>query len=360
MKSNHGANLHQLSGVLGIEQNAIIDFSSNINPFGLSPKGLEKLKNNLNLASIYPDPEYIELKNSIANYCNCNANNIVLGSGATELIASTIKVINPKKALLLSPAYSEYEKELNRIEASITKFFYKKENNFKLNIDEIIELITKEEFDMIVICNPNNPTGTLISIQEIEEIYKAFQKPIMIDETYIEFTESSETSAINLVQKYDKIIVIRGTSKFFSTPGIRLGYAIISAGDILNTMTLIPNLWNINIFAAIMGEAMFSDSDYIKMCHLNFLENFTTLYEGLKSFKDFKVYDSKSNFILCEILNPKYDATSLYNFLLKKGIIIRKAESFDGLNSNFFRVCVLTKENINLLLSEIQKFILTF
>ena len=179
----------------------------------------------------------------------------------------------------------------------------------------------------------------------------------MIDETYIEFTDSSKTSAINLVNKYDKFIVIRGTSKFFSTPGIRLGYAIVSKGEILDSLNIIPNLWNINIFASLMGEAMFKDYDFINMCHNDFNENFNLLFKGLKNFKEFKVYNSNSNFILCEILSSRFDANNLYNYLSKKGIIIRKAQSFDKLNEKFFRVCVLTKENINLLLKEIEGFI---
>ena len=356
MKNNHGANLHQLSEELGIKENQIIDFSSNINPYGLSPKGLEKLKANLNLATIYPDPDYTELKASISRYCKCNSNNIILGSGATELITSSIKIVNPKHTLLLSPAYSEYEKELKNIGSKITKFFYEKENNFQINIDDIITLVNNSSFDMIIICNPNNPTGTLISLDDIEKLCVNFKKPIMIDETYIEFTDSSKTSAINLVDNYQNIIVIRGTSKFFSTPGIRLGYAIISNEKILNTLNSTPNLWNINIFADIMGEAMFTDEEFISSCHKNFNKNFILLHNGLKKFKDFKIYDSNSNFILCEILNPAYDSNILYNFLLKKGIIIRKAESFDKLNNNFFRVCVLTEEHINLLLKEIHKF----
>lgn len=356
MKSNHGANLHQLSEELGINENKIIDFSSNINPFGLSPKGLENLKNNLNLATIYPDPNYTDLKASISEYCKCNPENIILGSGATELITSSIKVINPKNTLLLAPAYSEYEKELKNINSKITKFFYEKKNNFQINIDDIIDLVQKSTFDMIIICNPNNPTGTLIPLEDIEKLYLNFKKPIMIDETYIEFTDFSKTSAINLIDRCQEIIVIRGTSKFFSTPGIRLGYAIISKGVILDAMSSIPNLWNINIFADIMGEAMFKDYNFIDMCHKNFKENFTLLYNGLNEFKDFKVYNSNSNFILCEILNSKYNSNDLYHFLSKKGIIIRKAESFDNLNNNFFRVCVLTKESISFLLQEIHKF----
>lgn len=360
MKNNHGANLHQLSETLGINENQIIDFSSNINPFGLSPKGLKKLKDNLQLASIYPDPDYIELKASISSYCNCNSENIVLGSGATELISSTIKIISPKDTLLLSPAYSEYENELIKVGSKITKFFYEKENNFQINIDHLISFISSNCFDMIIICNPNNPTGTLISVEDLEKIYLNFKKPIMIDETYIEFTDSSKTSAINLVNKYDKFIVIRGTSKFFSTPGIRLGYAIVSKGEILDSLNIIPNLWNINIFASLMGEAMFKDYDFINMCHNDFNENFNLLFKGLKNFKEFKVYNSNSNFILCEILSSRFDANNLYNYLSKKGIIIRKAQSFDKLNEKFFRVCVLTKENINLLLKEIEGFILEY
>ncbi|MGL6100696.1 MAG: hypothetical protein ACRC0G_13835, partial [Fusobacteriaceae bacterium] len=77
-------------------------------------------------------------------------------------------------------------------------------------------------------------------------------------------------------------------------------------------------------------------------------------------FKDFKVYSSNSNFILCEILNAKYTANDLYDFLALKNIIIRKAESFDGLNAQFFRVCVLSKKNIELLLKEMNNFVKMF
>src|SRR5574344_553965 len=131
----HGANIHQLSKTLGVKQDSIIDFGSNINPYGVSPKALENLKNNLDKVSIYPDPNDTDLKKSISLYCNCKTENIVLGSGATELISSSIKIINPKHTLLLAPFYSEYAKELNSINSKITKFYYKKENDFKFDLE---------------------------------------------------------------------------------------------------------------------------------------------------------------------------------------------------------------------------------
>lgn len=357
MKNDHGINIHQLSNNIKIKKENIIDFSSNISSFGLSTKALEYLRCNLDLVKVYPDSDYIKLKNSIADYCNCNVDNIVLGSGATELISSYIKIIAPKKTLLLSPAYSEYEKELKKLDSKIVKFFYKKENEFEININEIISLIKNSDFDLIIICNPNNPTGTLISVEDLEKLYLNFKKPIMIDETYIEFTDINKTSANKLAIKYNDFIVIRSTSKFFSTPGIRLGYAIVSNGNVLNVMKSTPNLWNINIFACLMGEIMFRDLEFISNTRKIFQNNYKLLYDGLKNFNQFKLYKSSSNFILCEILNDKYDANILYDALLKKGIVIRKASSFDGLNNNFFRVCVLNKKYIEILLNEITNFV---
>ncbi len=110
MSTNHGANLYSLSSKYGFSKEEFMDFSSNINPFGTSSLAKQYIVNNIDMVSMYPDPDYIDLKTSISNYCKCSIDNIVLGSGATELISSFIHTINPKQALLLSPAYSEYEK----------------------------------------------------------------------------------------------------------------------------------------------------------------------------------------------------------------------------------------------------------
>ncbi|MDZ4910380.1 aminotransferase, partial [Clostridium perfringens] len=83
MSVNHGANLYDLSKQYGFSKDEFLDFSSNINPFGTSTLAKEYVINNINMVSAYPDPEYVELKKSISSYCNCNKDNMVLGSGAT-------------------------------------------------------------------------------------------------------------------------------------------------------------------------------------------------------------------------------------------------------------------------------------
>lgn len=112
--NGHGANVFEIAKNNGIEIKDIRDFSSNINPLGPSKKALEELKNNLNLLSAYPDVDYIDLRQSISNYVNCNIDNIVLGLGSTEILKDVINFFAPKISMILSPCYSEYENELKK------------------------------------------------------------------------------------------------------------------------------------------------------------------------------------------------------------------------------------------------------
>lgn len=353
MKVNHGANLYDLSSQYGFSKEDIMDFSSNINPFGSSKLAKEYIVNNIDKVSVYPDPEYLELKTSISNYCNCSIDNILLGSGATELISSFIKTINPKKALILSPAYSEYEKELSKIKCNITKYFSKKEYNFTINIDNLIEIINKNNYELIIICNPNNPTGFTFSKNEIEKILNNTNSFVMVDETYIEFTNTSIYSSTSLVDKYDNLFVIRGTSKFFSTPGIRLGYGLISNHKIKYEMNSNLDLWNINIFASMMGEVMFNDNKFIENTYSLMIKEIDYLVNELSKFTDLKIYNSQGNFILCEIKSKSITAKEVREKLIHKRIIIRDCVSFDGLDEYFFRVCILKPEENKLLIDNL-------
>lgn len=308
MNVKHGANLFDLAGNLNINKDDILDFSSNINPFGSSKKAKNAVIKNIDFVSIYPDPEYKKLKSSISQYCNCNQDNIILGSGATELISKYISVIKPKKALLLAPSYSEYEHELSKVSCSLDKYFSKKENSFKYNCNELTSYINKNSYDLVVICNPNNPTGFAFTKDQIRYMTENTSALFMIDETYIEFTDKKIYSCSSLINECPNLFVIRGTSKFFSTPGIRLGYGLISHEEIKKSLSDSIDLWNINIIASIMGEIMFTDVDYINETSMKIEAEREFLYSSLKELDDLKVYNTYGNFILCEIKSKKITA----------------------------------------------------
>lgn len=354
MSINHGANLYDLSSKFGFTKEEFMDFSSNINPLGSSKLAKEYIINNMDMVSIYPDPDYINLKKSISTYCNCNENNIILGSGATELISAFIETVNPSKALLISPAYSEYEKELKRINCDIVKYYSKEEDNFKINVDNLIERINSEEFQLIIICNPNNPTGFTFSKNQIEEILKNTTAFVMVDETYIEFTDTKLFSSTQLVDENKNLFVIRGTSKFFSTPGIRLGYGLIGNNGIRDNINSNLDLWNINIFASSMGEIMFTDSNFIDTTTDIMLKERDYLIKELSSINELKVYESQGNFILCNIKSKKFTSKELRESLIPHKIIIRDCASFDGLDEYYFRVCILKPEQNKILIDNLK------
>ncbi|WP_297629739.1 histidinol-phosphate transaminase [uncultured Clostridium sp.] len=350
MSEKHGANLFDLEMTLGLKKEDILDFSSNINPFGASQKAKEMVKERIDDVSIYPDPDYHILRESISEYADCNKDNIVLGGGATELIVSFIDTINPKKALILYPSYSEYEKDLKKIDCKIEKYFAKKENDFKVSVEGFKEKIKEGKYDLVIICNPNNPTGFCFKRSEIEEIISdAKDTFFMVDETYIEFTDKEIFSSTSLVDNYNNLYVIRGTSKFFSTPGIRLGYGLIGNEEVRESIKTSLPLWNINILATIMGEVMFKDKEFIDRTLVHVKKEIENLTQSLKTIDYINVYETKGNFILCEISSGK-EASVLYDSLSREGMIIRDCSSFEGLDKNFFRVCILkTKDNEKLI-----------
>ena len=357
MSVNHGANIFDLCEKFDVNINDLMDFSSNINPFGSSQKAKDYITENIDMVSLYPDPEYKKLKESISTYCKCNTENILLGSGATELISGFIETINPKKALLLSPSYSEYEKELNKISCDIDMYYSKEELDFKVDIKDFINKINSENYDLVIICNPNNPTGFAFTRIELEEILKNTNTFIMVDETYIEFTDLNIFSSTDLIDKYNKLFTIRGTSKFFGTPGIRLGYGLISDKAVFTQMQKNLDLWGINIFATLMGEIMFVDEDYIKETSYKLKKEREFLLTELNSISSIKVFNTFGNFILCKLKDQTLNARSLYEKLIKDKIIIRDCASFDGLSEYYFRVCILKPEENKLLIDSLKKIL---
>lgn len=354
----HGANLFELSRKYHFNPEEIKDFSSNINPFGMSEKALNFVKENLHNLSIYPDPAYTSLKASISRYCKAEPEHIILGEGATGLITGLIHCISPKQAMIIRPSYSEYETQLNKLSSClIHSYTLKKEEEFKCNIEELIEQYLRSNSELLILCNPNNPTGSAFSAEEIARLASKIDSVILIDETYMEFTDIGHFSSTELTKSYPNLFVIRGTSKFFSTPGIRLGYAISSNQKIREYFQQRSDLWNINIIATMMGEHMFEDEEYIEEVYRKISHERSFLLESLRKFAELKVYPSYGNFILSEIVSKRITAYEVYEHLIKDAIAVRNCSSFATLDEYFFRVCTLSHRDNELLISKLKQLL---
>lgn len=358
--NSHGANVFEIAKNEGIEIKDIRDFSSNINPLGPSEKALDELKNNLNLLSSYPDVDYVDLKKSISTYADCKSENIVLGLGSTEILKDAINFFAPKISMILSPCYSEYERELKKISSKIIEYNLEEKNNFKIDLDEIIKIIKEEKVEFLIFANPNNPTGTILKNSEIEKILKETDTKILVDETYVEFTDMKVYSSSKLIDFYENLFVVRGTSKFFALPGIRLGYGLSSNDKLLKFFKEKEILWQINSVAEICGKVMFSDKEYIDEVYEFIKSRRDYFYKEISKIKNLKTFESYGNFILVKILKG-LNSKNLREKLMKKGLVIRDCQTFRNLDDSYFRFCLLDDdankkllENLKLIYQEVK------
>ncbi len=261
----HGGDLDAIERKYGIPKAEILDFSGNINPLGFPESVKTALAKNLDIISTYPDKHYTALREAIGAYTGANPKHIVVGNGSTELIGTFIKTVNAKKSLIMGPAYSEYEREVSLTGGTFDYFPLKAKDDFVIDLDALLAALTPE-IGMFVACNPNNPTGSALTVSQLRTILthcKETGASVMIDETYLEFADNlDEICAIPLAAEFDNLFVIRGTSKFFAAPGIRLGYGVSSNEAFRNRLQTNQDPWSVNSLAAFAGERLFTDKAF--------------------------------------------------------------------------------------------------
>ncbi|MGN0348309.1 MAG: pyridoxal phosphate-dependent aminotransferase [Roseburia sp.] len=349
----HGSDLETIEEQFGIKKEEIVSFSANVNPLGISPLLRATLADKIDIISTYPDREYTSLRKCIAAYCGTEYTNVVVGNGSTELISLFIQIAHPQKALVIGPTYSEYEREIT-LGGGTTLYYPLKENeNFALNLEDFLSHLN-ESIDLLVICNPNNPTSSCISNTKMRHILDACKQYgiyVMVDETYVEFSEHmEEISAVSLTNYYNNIVILRGTSKFFAAPGLRLGYAITGNHDLIKAINTRQNPWTIHSLAVIAGETMFSDTAYIQATRQLITTERRRIYQAFQAHPDFKVYPPSANFMLARILRKEVTSENLFERAIREKMMLRDCSTFPFLNQKYIRFCVMKPEDNNRLM----------
>ena len=306
---------------LGIYPETILDFSVSTNPFGPPPGVREALSS----ASIecYPDSEATELKQSLAKKLNIAPENLLIGSGSTELIRLVaVAYFGAEDSVLIpQPTYGEYEVACHLVGARVLKQPMPKETNFQLNIAETVELIRKHQPRGIFLCNPNNPTGQYLSREEVKQILSITKDSLVIlDEAYIAFTEGAWSSS-DLISG-GNLVILRSMTKDYALAGLRLGYAI-SAEPIIAILRRVRPPWNVNCVAQRAGVLALNDDAYLKACGLKIREAKEFLIKELTHL-GLSPVPSQTNFFLVKVGN----AAKFRQALLKRGFLVRDCASF--------------------------------
>lgn len=349
----HGSDLEKIEQIYGIKKEDIISFSANVNPLGISPMLQQELSSHIDCINSYPDREYTALRKCMAEYVGTEPENIIVGNGSTELISLFIQIENPKKAMILGPTYSEYEREIALGGGTTLYYPLKEESGFRLDTDHFTSKLD-DSIDLLVLCNPNNPTSSCIcneSMRQILDVCKEHDIYVMVDETYIEFVEDlRHTSAVPLTAYYNNIIILRGTSKFFAAPGLRLGYAVTGNSDLLRNMNQRKNPWTINSLAVIAGQIMFQDKNYIQQTRQLISEERRRLYQKLEQSERFRPYKPTANFMLVRIMDDSLTSSDLFDRAIREKMMIRDCSTFPFLNDKFLRFCFMQPQDNDRLL----------
>lgn len=346
----HGGNLHHYNK----DNNKILNFAGNVNPLDLTDKLIDVI-NEYKPHTVYPDEQYTDLRKSIAKYIKGDYETILVGNGATELISLLISTLMPKNTLNIKPAYSEYEKELKKVNSNIIEYFLEEDNDFNIE-DKMLDYA--KGCDLIIFCNPNNPTGTFIKNEKMKSILtfcKQNKINVLIDETYAEFTR--EHSAVNLISEFDNLFVIRGASKFFGVCGLRLGYLVSSNSDITREIHSKQLLWNVNSIAEVFLTKMFCDEEFIQKTLTHTENELLHFSSEIGKINTLKMYPTYSNFFVVKILDDK-SSYEFHKYCLENGALIRDLTyyGFKKGGEKFFRVSVLEREDNEYLLNLINRY----
>jgi len=357
----HGSDLEKIEKYFGIPKDQITGFGANVNPLGISPKMRNGLAEKIDVITAYPDPDYTELRRHISGYAGCLPEQILVGNGCTELISLFIQIHNPQKAMIVTPTYSEYEREVILAGGSVRYYALKESSDFELDIDDFCSKLT-DDLDLCIICNPNNPTSTACTPDQMRKILARCKEHnifTMIDETYAEFApDDISISSVGLLKEFDNFAILRGISKFFAAPGLRLGYAMTGNLELLEDIKERKNPWTLNSLADVAGSLMFTDQEYIDQTRHLIASERERIYQELLTWKNIKVYKPYANFILVRILKEGVTAYDVFVHAIKQGLMLRDCSTFAGLeDETFFRFCFMMPEKNTELLNCLKEIL---
>jgi histidinol-phosphate aminotransferase len=314
-----------------------IKLNTNENPFPPSPKVLEAIKNETgDILRRYPNPDAQKVRDIFAGQNGLTPDNIFVANGSDEIFTILFRGFIDKDGLAAF-AYPSYSLYYTMAEANAIPYE-------KITLDEKFnipfDLFLKKKYDLVILCNPNNPTGRGIPVGDIRTFLGKFKGLLVIDEAYVDFYNET---ALSLVSEFDNVVVTRSFSKSYSLAGLRIGLAIAQK-DIIRGFTKLKDSYNVDRLAAVGACAALLDQKYFSYSTEMVRNNKEYLEERMNDL-GFEIVPSRANFIF--LYHPKKDSQTLYSLLKDNKILVRY---FKGdIQDKYLRVTVGTMMEIKAL-----------
>lgn len=345
MTKAHGGDIYTATSFLHSQE--LLDFSANLNPFG-APESMRKAIADAAAQIIhYPDPDCRELRQALAEYHRISPERVVCGNGGADIIYRTARALHAKDVLIPVPTFSEYADAFREAGSAVT--FWDMPPSLQVT-DELLSVLQRKKFDCLVLCNPNNPTGSVLAPELRSALLRFAAKEhicVLLDECFWEMTapDAENYSVLKELAQYPNVIVVRSLTKLYAIPGLRIGYGICADTAKITQIQHTGQPWPVNVLASAAGCALLRESNYRETFLAFLMQERRFLYDALQEF-GFSVWEPHANYVFFRAAGiPDLDER-----LLAKHILIRHCDNYEGLTAEHYRVAVRTHaENQKLL-----------
>jgi histidinol-phosphate aminotransferase len=333
-----GKPIEELERELGISGS--IKLASNENPLGPSPLAVQAIKDNIKTLHRYPDGSGYYLKSALMDKYGIPVEQIILGNGSNELIELLIRTFlsEGQQVIQAFPTFLVYEKVVKGMGGQMTSVPL---SNFAVDLKRMAGVITSKT-KIVFINNPNNPTGSLLSGQEMRQFLGRIPDDVIValDEAYIEFVSYAEAAqGLELLAVHPLLFVLRTFSKLYGLAGLRIGYGFASE-EVIDYMNRVRQPFNANTLAQVAATAALGDSEFVSRTLKVISEGLIYLYKSLDDM-DLEYVPTHTNFFLIKVPGG---GKEVYERMLRRGVIVRSMDSY-GLE-DYIRINVgLPREN---------------
>ena len=340
------ANIDAMAGYSPGEQprdNGIIKLNTNENPYPPSPKVFAALRKAIDPSlRLYPEPLSDSLRSIAAGVYGVKPDNIIAGNGSDEILSILLRCfVGPRDRVAFPvPTYSLYD-TLVEIQDGVAA---------RVDFPEDFSLpqtLAEQNATLTFLCNPNAPSGTLVTLGEVAKLAEAVSGILVVDEAYVDFAASEGASSLPLIRQLPNLVVMRTFSKSFSLAGMRIGLAFASE-EIIAGMMKVKDSYNLNRLSMVAAMAALQDLPWMKRNAARIQRSRARLSRGLKRL-GYEVYPSHANFVLAR--KRERDLKPVYEELKQKKILVRYFDTA-GLR-DCLRITVGTPKEVQALLKEL-------
>jgi len=345
---DHGGDIQGFVDEFGYEP---LDFSANVSPLGLPDEVVKAIEGCISGLAAYPDPLCRKLTTALGAHHGIDPTRVLCGNGCSDLIYRIARVLEPKRALLAAPTFSEYATALSQVNCDIKHHFLASDIGYALD-ESFIDAIT-DDIDVVFICQPNNPCGLVTPRDIVERVLARCNEIdawLIVDECFIEFIDNpAATTMETRIADGEKLIILKAFTKLYGMAGLRLGYLLCTDTTLVDRLRSAEQPWAVSTVAQAAGIAALSSTGYV--------ENLRGLVQAERALMKERLAQlgiraqGEANYLFFEL----DDGGKLVCRLRQRGILIRDCSNFPGLKAGSYRIAILSHEKNEELIAALKE-----